>query len=315
MDSKPDMRGKTVVITGATSGIGLATALELVGMGASVIGVGRSQKKCNQALEIIRKKFGIESISQECGFDSTTTQRCGSITFLTADLSSMTQVRRLAEDIREEIAKSGTTWLDVLINNAGAVSSWYVATAEGFELQFAVNYLAAFLLTHELLPMLKSAPEGRMIALASGSHFRTKINWKDILMRKHYNCLMAYKQTKLANVMMCTELNRRLGPETTVHAFAADPGLVNTNIGMKGTMGITKKVWEIRSRGGVTPEAAAVSITYLAADPEVKSSDEVYWKDCRPQLPSSYSRREDEAHRLWEISEKMCGIISTKAIQ
>ncbi|NTV89072.1 MAG: SDR family NAD(P)-dependent oxidoreductase [Clostridiales bacterium] len=301
------MSGKTVVITGATSGIGLETAAKLAAHGAFVIGTGRSEQKCAEA----RKK--ILEINRADNSVKHADNTAGAITFLVADLSSMKQVRKLAGDIREALEMKGKAALDVLINNAGAVSSWYISTAEGFELQFAVNYLAAFLLTNELLPLLEASPDGRVIVLSSGSHYRTKINWRDILMRKHYNVLLAYKQSKLACVMFCTELNRRLGAASGVKAFAADPGLVNTSIGFKGTVGIARKIWEMRSRSGISPEKAAGAIAYLASAPELKASEEVYWKDCKPLKPSGYSRKSDEAKKLWEMSEKMCGIIDTTA--
>jgi NAD(P)-dependent dehydrogenase (short-subunit alcohol dehydrogenase family) len=291
------LQNKTVVITGATSGIGLATAVKLAGMGFSVIGVGRSPEKCDAAIALIKKECGLKAEDQ------------GDIVFLTADLSSMASVRELARKIRNELTSAGRSSLDVLINNAGAVSSWYVTTAEGFELQFAVNYLAAFLLTRELLPLLEASPEGRIIALSSGSHYRMRINWNDILMRKRYNCLMAYKQTKLAVVMFCAELNRRLGNGSRLRAFAADPGLVNTDIGLKGTTGIARKIWEMRSGKGIPPEEAAANIAWLASAEEPPKAAEVYWKECRPVKPSRYSLKQYEAQRLWEISEKMCGII------
>jgi hypothetical protein len=112
--------------------------------------------------------------------------------------------------VGSKLASDGINHIDVLINNAGTVSSWYVSTVDGFELQFAVNHLAPFRLTYELLPLLECSQEGTIIGVSSGSHYRTRIHWKDVLLRKHYNCLLAYKQSKLANVLFATELNRRL---------------------------------------------------------------------------------------------------------
>ncbi|NMB96679.1 MAG: SDR family NAD(P)-dependent oxidoreductase, partial [Clostridiaceae bacterium] len=244
-----NLAGKTVVISGATSGIGLATAKEMAGYGAFVIGVGRSEQRCRLAEEEIRKSHVNAKI-----------------TYIVADLSLLREVRKLSERIKEIVHNEGKDCIDVLVNNAGTFSSWYISTEEGFELQFAVNYLAPFLLTNQLLPLLKAAPTGRIINLSSGSHYRTKIRWNDIMMRKHYNCLMVYKQTKLANVLFTAELNRRLrkdsrncaniyksndtGVNSIVCAFAVDPGLVNTQIGLKGTTGIAKWIWKKRSRKG-----------------------------------------------------------------
>jgi len=282
---------KTIVVTGSTSGIGLAAATELARRGAFVIGVGRHRSRCMQAEETIK------SACPEAR-----------VVFCTADLSSIREVRRLAAEIRDKIAENGDSKLDVLINNAGTFSSWYVSTKEGFELQFAVNHLAPFLLTHELIDLLKAAPSGRVITTSSGSHYRTRINWSDIMLRRRYNCLMAYKQSKLANVLFTRELNRRLGAGSPVRAYAVDPGLVNTDIGCKGTSGLVKWVWKKRSGRGVSPEKAANTIVYLASEPVIENRDEIYWKDCRPCRPSSYSKRDDAALRLWELSERMCGI-------
>lgn len=283
---------KVIVITGATSGIGLATAKELVGRGAYVIGTGRSKERCTKAEEEIRSSYAQAKLC-----------------YLTADLSSLSEVARLAAGVHDRLATDGISHIDVLINNAGTVSSWYVSTVDGFELQFAVNHLAPFRLTYELLPLLQQSQEGTIIGVSSGSHYRTKIHWKDVLLRKHYNCLLAYKQSKLANVLFATELNRRLKSSgSCIKAFTVDPGLVNTDIGLKGTDGIVKKVWKIRSGSGTAAEQPARSISYLVAESAARQTDEVYWKDCTPLKPSRYSQFEEVGSRLWELSEKMCGV-------
>lgn len=283
---------KIIVITGATSGIGLATAKELAGKGAYIIGTGRSAERCAKAEKEIMENCPDARVS-----------------YLRADLSSLTEVKRLAALIRERLASDGLDRIDVLINNAGTVSSWYVSTIDGFELQFAVNHLAPFLLSCELLPHLQKSQEGTVIGVSSGSHYRTKMHWKDVLLRKHYNCLLAYKQSKLANVLFATELNRRSGKAgSNVRAYAVDPGLVNTDIGLKGTDGIVRKVWKIRSRSGTPVEQPAHSISYIATEPAARRTEGVYWKDCAPLKPSKYSQLEDAGTRLWELSERMCGI-------
>lgn len=284
---------KTVVITGATSGIGLAAAMELARKGAFIIGAGRSRERCQKSEKMIR--------------DESPGAR---IVFHPADLSSLSRVRELAARIKEVVKQEDDGTVDVLINNAATFSSWFVLTPEGFELQFAVNHLAPFLLTHELFPLLKKAPEGRVITVSSGSHYRTKINWTDIMLRKRYNCLKAYKQSKLANVLFTAEFNRRLGPDSTVRAYAADPGLVNTEIGLKGTAGLARWVWSIRRHSGRTPAEGAATIVYLACETLAQDQSAIYWRDCRPCLPSRYGLRKDAAAKLWELSEKMCGISS-----
>lgn len=291
MTTNYDLSQKTVVITGATSGIGFETAGIMAGSGAYVIAVGRSAGRCRQARDAIIEAYP-----------------CAKVEFITADLSSQRQVREAASEIRQMAAGQGNGYIDILINNAGTFSGWYISTPEGLELQWAVNHLAPFLLTAELLPLLKAAPQGHIITVSSGSHYRTCIHWKDVLMRKHYNCLGAYKQSKLANVLFTRELNRRLGQDSTVQAFAVDPGLVNTDMGSKGTAGLARYIWDRRRKKGVSPQAAASDIVYLASGPSVDISEGIYWKNRRAVNPSRYSRREDAALRLWELSEKMCGI-------
>lgn len=287
------MKDKTVVVTGATSGIGLATVKALCARGAYVIGVGRSAEKCIKIKKEISESFP-ETV----------------IEYLTADFSSLDNIRQLAQDIRKTIGSLGKNHLDVLINNAGTFTSWYISSAEGFEMQFAVNHLATFLLTNLLFPLLNNATEARIITVSSGSHYRTKMHWNDLLLRKHYNCLLAYKQSKLANVLFTRELRRRLGSGSRIVAFAADPGLVNTGMGLKNTVGIAKLVWSIRKNSGRTPMEAAETIVFLAEDKHVRNSGDIYYKDCKPKKANPRGLDEESAMRLWKISEKMCGIRS-----
>lgn len=286
-----DLQDKTIVVTGATAGIGQATAHALALRGAHVIGVGRSPARCQALREAI--------LAERPG---------ARVSVAAADLASQRQIRQLAADIRAIVAAAGEAKIDALVNNAGTVSSWHKMTEDGYELQFAVNHLAAFLLTHELMPLLGKAPAARVVTVSSASHHGTRMHWPDVMYRKRYNCLAAYKQSKLANVLFTAELNRRLGEQTRVRAYAADPGLVNTEIGLKGTSGIEHLVWQMRRNGGVTPEQGAETVIFLATDPSVEASQAIYWKGCRPARPSSTARRPDEAARLWALSERLCGL-------
>jgi NAD(P)-dependent dehydrogenase (short-subunit alcohol dehydrogenase family) len=207
--------GRTIVVTGATSGIGLSIAEILVRQGANVIGTGRSGERC-RAVE--------DRLSQ--------LNPAVRVTYLNADLSLQSQVRALAAQIRQLVENSSRRGLDGLVNNAGTFSFWQALTPEGFERQWAVNHLAPFLLTNELLPVLQAAPAARVVTVSSGYH-SSHMNWEDIQLRRHYDGLAAYAQSKFANLLFTLELNSRLGPRSTVHAFAADPGLVKTEIGFK----------------------------------------------------------------------------------
>ncbi len=284
--------GKTIVVTGATSGIGLATTEALVRQGAHVIGVGRSAQRCRAAEQ------NLAAIHSDAG----------SVAYCTADLTLQSEVHRLADEIRSIIARRGRAALDGLVNNAGTFTYWLVLTSEGFETQWAVNYLAPFLLTLELLPLLQAAPAGRVVTTSSESHVHTVLNWNDIQLRRRYNGLRAYSQTKLADVLFTAELNRRLGADSTVRAFAADPGLVKTDIGLKGTPALVQWIWERRRAGGISPEEAARGIVFLLGEPSIQNSHAVYWRHGKPRMPSRQAQDRSAAQRLWVLSEHMVGI-------
>jgi NAD(P)-dependent dehydrogenase (short-subunit alcohol dehydrogenase family) len=230
------------------------------------------------------------------------------VSYLTADLSSQQQIHNLSRQVQETLNEYEQKRVDVLVNNAAMVTNWYTATENGYETQFAVNHLAPFLLTNLLLPLLQQAPEARILTTSSMSHRNTRIHWKDVMLRHSYNTLKAYKQSKLANVLFTVEFNRRYAEKTSMRAFAVDPGLVNTNIGMKGTSGIVHWFWNKRRRKGVPPEKAARTIVYLALESDVREIPGVYWKDCRPVSPSRSALNETDAARLWQLSERLCGI-------
>ncbi|MCX6033099.1 MAG: SDR family NAD(P)-dependent oxidoreductase [Chloroflexi bacterium] len=283
---------KTIVVTGATSGIGLATAEELVRQGADVIGVGRSAQRCRGAEQRLRSL-----------------NPAANVIYCTADLTLQSEVRRLAETIRQITAGRGRAAVDGLVNNAGAFTYWLTLTPEGFETQWALHHLAPFLLTQELLPLLQAAPAGRIVTVSSGSHYNTNLNWTDIQLRRSYNGLQAYKQTKLANVLFTAELNRRLGARSGVRAFAADPGLVNTEIGLKGTPGLVQWIWERRRAAGIPAAEAARGIIFLLGEAAIQDTRDLYWKHGKPQSPSRQALDRPAAERLWALSERMCGAV------
>lgn len=286
-----NLTGKTIVITGATSGIGLATAEELTRRGAHVIGVGRSVGRCRAAEE---RLAALNPAARPA--------------FCTADLALQSEVRRLAGEIRGLLAARGPAALDGLVNNAGTFTYWLALTTEGFETQWAVNYLAPFLLTHELLPLLAAAPAARIVTVSSESHAHTSLRWADIQLRRRYNGLLAYQQTKLADILFTAELNRRLrGQAPHVHAFAADPGLVDTAIGQKGTPELVQWVWQRRRDAGIPPAKAAQGIIALLDEGLAPRPDTVYWRHGQPRQPSRQAQDAAAAQRLWALSEQMCG--------
>ena len=283
--------GKTYVITGATSGIGLAVAEELVRQGAFVMGVGRSIERCHAAEQ------RLQAIGPQARLH-----------YICADLSLQSQVRGLAARIKEVLASQEMDRLDGLVNNAGTFTYWQILSLEGFETQWAVNHLAPFLLTHELLPLLKAAPAAKIVTVSSGSHYQARLDWDDIQLRRHYNGLRAYEQTKLANVLFTVELNRRLGAGSPLRAYAADPGLVKTGIGFKGGSGVASWAWKLRRSGGVSAEKAARGIVALLDETTTQDSTATYWKDGKPKQPSTRALDPRSAIRLWALSEQMCRI-------
>ena len=292
MNNETLLKDKAVLITGATSGIGRQAAKAFASQGAFVIGVGRSAPRCEAAAEEIRQRH---------------TQ--AQVKFPVADLSSQGQVRKLADQVASLLAQSGYQRLDVLVNNAGIYSGKRVSTLDCVELTLAVNHLAPFLLTHELLPLLRAAPAGRVITVSSDSHFNTFLNYNRLARPLLYNGLWAYKVSKLSNILFTREFNRR-NAQTNLHAYAVDPGLVNTEIGLKNTDWLSRTVWQARRKKGVSPEVPVRTILYLASEPGLQDSPETYWHDCQPKTPSRLAQSDAAAARLWDLSCRLCGIIA-----
>lgn len=294
---KAELKDRTFVLTGATSGIGLAAARLLVECGVFLIGVGRSAERCVQAENLLRSVYPHARVH-----------------YMVADLSEQAQIRRLAAGIQTYLAEHQFNSLNGLINCAGTFTFWKKLTPEGFEMQWAVNHLAHFLLTHELLSFLQAAPAGRVVTVSSGSHYHTRLRWDDIQLKRAYFCLLAYQQTKLCNVLFTAELNRQLGNQYFLRAFAADPGLVNTEMGLKGNPALVRWIWSIRRRSGVSAEQSARGVVYLATEPSIQNSSAIYWRDGHPKDPNPYALDEEAAKRLWKLSEQMCGIEPGKYI-
>lgn len=283
------MEGKTAVVTGATSGIGYETALTLVREGCRVIGIGRDPARCLAAEGRIRGQVSGAAVK-----------------FFTADLSRQSQVRAAAAAIRQYLAGQGNSPLDFLINNAGTFSDRFTPTEDGVETTLAVNHLAPFLLTYELLPLLAAAPAARVITVSSESHRNTFMDFSYLKRPLIYVSLWAYKVSKLANVLFSAEFNRRMAG-AGVRAYAVDPGLVNTDIGLKGTSGLSRWVWKMRQRSGTGADLPAATIAHLCEGP-ADNPEALYWRDSRPQQPARQALDKHDAARLWNLSCSLCGI-------
>lgn len=277
---------KTIIITGATSGIGLETARVFTNLGYVVIGIGHSEKNCEIAKNDI---FTANSTAQ--------------IIFYHADLMQRQEMLRIAEKIKTYFDKNQSNELCALINNVGCVRSWYMTTEEGYEQQFALNHLAGFLLTYQLLPLLKKW-KGKILITGSESHKGIKMRWDDVMLRRGYNPLTAYKQSKLCNMLFAKGLNDRYN-SYGVRTYVVDPGLVNTDIGNKKTGGIVNLVWNLRKRYGVSPTVPAKTYAFLCE--QNITPNELYYHEC---AAISYSKEvtTENADRLFALSERLCEI-------
>ncbi|MDW5562300.1 MAG: SDR family NAD(P)-dependent oxidoreductase [Methanomassiliicoccus sp.] len=277
------MKGRTVAVTGATSGIGRATAEALSRMGASLILSGRSEKRLSAIGEDIGRETGSVPI------------------LLPADLSCMDEVRRLAAEIRRNASR-----LNVLINNAGTIVGDRRQTTDGHEYTFALDHLAPFLLTNLLLDLLISSAPSRIVTVSSSAHHFGRIHFDDIGMEHGYTPFMAYAQAKLANVLFTYELARRLGG-TGVTANCLDPGPVRTRFGNEAT-GLLRIGLVVIRPFELSPSRGARTSIFLASSPEVADVTGRYFVRRRPRRSSSSSYDREVARRLWAISADLAGL-------
>lgn len=278
------MNGKICMVTGATSGIGLATAIELARRGATVIIVSRNPQRCQAAVLHIRQQTGSSTVET-----------------IPADLSSQLQIRQLAQAFQSRYSQ-----LDVLVNNAGAFFLRRQESADGIEMTFALNHLNYFLLTYLLLDRLKASAPARIVNVASDSHRGARINFNDLQGKRGYNGFQAYGQSKLANVLFTYELARRLeGAQVTANAL--HPGFVATNIGKNNGL-LARLVMPIAQLNAIRPEEGARTGVYLASSPDVEGVSGTYFTREKPVQsdPASYDLQ--AARQLWEISAEMTGL-------
>ena len=276
---------KTVVITGATSGIGYQTALELAHKKYRLILVCRNMEKADYTRNRILDQVPAAHID-----------------LIHADLGVQQQIRRAGSQIIQLTSK-----VDVLVNNAGTWNSQRKITEDGVEEVFAVNHLSYFLVTHLLYPLLVTSEHARIINISSDSHFNGKMHFDDLSLEHSYHGLRSYAQSKLANVLFTYELDR-LKPHQNMVVNAVQPGLVRTDIGLKNTKWWHALAWKIRRAGGVSSQKGAETSVYLATSEEVATISAKYWENCRIKPSSKDSNNPDQARRLWEISAGLCSV-------
>ena len=218
------------------------------------------------------------------------------------------QVRRLALEIKAILDKENDGRLDILVNNAGLSSQKRIITEDGIEQTFAVNHLAVVLLTYLLLPALQETPGSRVLTVSSNSHYNTWFNPKVEKKPLIYFGLWAYKVSKLSNVLFTQRFNRMMGG--TPAAFAVDPGLVATDIGLKDPGPLARLIWRGRQKIGDSPEKPSKTILYLAQEDGLDCLKDPYWRDCKPKPASRAAWNEGLIERVWQESCRLCGIPS-----
>jgi len=274
----------TCLVTGATAGIGLVTARRLAEKGARVLMVGRDPQRGESALSQVAA--------------ATTGPRPE---ILYADLAEQAQVRRLAADVLDRLDR-----LDVLVNNAGAMFGRRQVSVDGIEMTLALNHLAYYLLTHLLLPALKTAAPARIVNVASRAHEGVALDFDDLQNARRYRGFPVYKRSKLANVLFTYELARRL-ESSGVTVNALHPGFVATDIGVRN--GWTARVaWRALTLFAIDVESGADTSVYLASDDDAADLHGRYVVQCRPRQSSPASRDRQAQQRLWEESARLAGL-------
>ena len=282
-----DMSGKTVVVTGANSGIGLETAAELAQAGARTVLTARDPARGQAAVAEVQRRAGRDDVS-----------------LVVFDLASLPSVRTGAAEILERCDR-----IDVLVNNAGLVLSKRQETEDGFEATFAINHLGPFLLTRLLLDRITESAPARIVNVSSTAHqgARRGLDFDDLQARRRYRGMQVYSRSKLANIYFTTELARRLAG-TNVTANCLHPGTVATGYARDGdATGVLAFGVRVIKPFVLTPAQGARTSVYLASSPEVGDVTGEYFVKCKAHRTSKVARDPDAARKLWEMSEEMAG--------
>ncbi len=286
-DESRMLQDKVCVVTGATSGIGEATAHGLAALGATVVVHGRDAEKGRRIVAGIVQATGNVSVR-----------------FAQGDLAALSQVRRLADELDRSLPR-----LDVLVLNAGLACSHRTTTADGYETTFAVNHLAPFLLTHLLRAKLGRSDAARIVVVASEAHRGTRLDFDDLMLERGYGQMRAYGRSKLANILFTRALARRLvGTAQTCNAL--HPGVVQTGIFREAPAWLRGMLSTIGRLFLLSPEQGALTSLYLASSSEVAGQSGGYYSRCKLVEPSEAARDEQAAERLWEASAKLVGVTS-----
>ena len=285
--SKARLDGKVAVVTGANTGIGKETARDLVKRGAEVHVLCRDKEKAEAMRSEIKNETGREVFVHQL------------------DLASLDSVRECTAQLRKSLEK-----IDILINNAGVATCPEWRTVEGSELQFGTNHVGHFLLTNELLPLLRKAGKARVVVVSSSAHAMGTMDFEDLNWRtRPYDSMGAYGQSKLANILFAKELARRetqLGSGVTV--YAVHPGVVKTDLirHFREKFGVVVfYVAKIFTWINKTAESGAQTSICCAVDQELENQTGKYYKDCKEVENSPDGDNMEDARRLWEVTMEM----------
>ena len=279
------MAGKIVLVTGATGGIGKATAIGLATMGARVGITGRDLIRAEKAAADIRTASGNPAVD-----------------VFAADMSSQAEVRRLAGAVLDAYPR-----LDVLVNNVGGFWAHRHPTADGLEHTFALNHLGPFLLTNLLLDRLKASAPARIITVSSGAQAAGRIDFHDLQGARSYSGQRAYSQSKLANIVFTSELSRRL-QGTSVTANSVHPGVVRTNFGSEDQAGFFLIISPMVRPFLKTPAQGAQTPIYLASSPDVTGITGEFFAKCKPKTANKVVGDAEVMRKLWGVSADLVGL-------
>ncbi|MCJ7443088.1 MAG: SDR family oxidoreductase [Methanotrichaceae archaeon] len=266
------MQDRIVLITGSTDGIGKQTAIGLANMGAHVLLHGRNSRKGHTVLDEIKNKTGNANLE-----------------LFIADLSSQRQVRKLVIDVKQRHDR-----LHVLINNARVFMPERNLTEDGLETTFAVNHMAPFILTYELLELLNKSEPSRIINVASIAHWNARVDWSNFQGERYYDGFQAYATSKLGVILFTYVLAERL-KDTGVTVNCLHPGVIKTKLLRAG----------FGDYPGENPEKGAQTSIYLASSPDIEKLSGLYFEKSRPSTSSPSSRDSALQNKFWQLSEKL----------
>ncbi|HXL99835.1 MAG TPA: SDR family oxidoreductase [Rhizomicrobium sp.] len=278
------MQGKTVVITGATSGIGAVAADRLAQKGARIVFIARDRERGQETLKHLQAIAGHDNHAVHY-----------------ADLMKLSEQKRVAQAIADSEPR-----VDVLINNAGALFNTRQETEDGLEKTFALNHMSYFTVTNVLLDRLKATPGARIVSTSSDAHKGAKLDFSDLQSQKRFSGFGVYGKSKLCNILFTRELARRLAG-TGVTANCLHPGFVGTRFGDQSG-GILSGLIRIAKNFALTPEQGAQTIIYLASSPAVEGKSGGYYVKSALATPTKEAQNDADAKRLWDASAKIAGV-------